>query len=53
MENEEIWKELKKKVSSSVTEIKKKLTAWKVERKEWHSKEWKREKRYLRKMMRR
>lgn len=52
-ENESIWQELKLKVKSSITKCKKKIGIWKLGKKEWHSKEWKREKRYLRTMLRR
>lgn len=45
IENENIWKELKEKVKSSIT--KKKMLIWRLGKKEWHSKEWKKEKGYL------
>lgn len=51
-ENEKIWQELKLKVKSSITKCKKKIGIWKLGNREWHSKEWKREKRYLRTMLR-
>lgn len=44
---------IKEKVNNSITKIEKEITPWKIGRKEWHSKDWKREKKYLRKMMRR
>lgn len=49
-ENEDIWQELKLK--NSITKIKQKIGAWRLGKKEWHSTDWKREKRYLRTMMR-
>lgn len=51
-ENEDIWRELKEKVKSSIPKVKKKIIPWKFGKREWHSKEWKREKRYLRRMFR-
>lgn len=49
-ENEDIWKKLKEKVKCSIPKVKKKIIPWKLRKREWHSKEWKREKRYLRRM---
>lgn len=52
-ENEKIWKEIKEKMEKANTKINKKIVPWKIGRRVWHSKEWKRKKRYLRKMLKR
>ncbi|KMQ89058.1 hypothetical protein RF55_11351 [Lasius niger] len=52
IENKSMWKELKEKIRSSTTKTRKEIMLWRLGKREWHSKEWKREKRYLRKMLR-
>ncbi|XP_011646839.1 cilia- and flagella-associated protein 251-like [Pogonomyrmex barbatus] len=42
-------KELEEKVKKSITKVKKKIALWKIERRTWHSKEWNKKKRELRK----
>lgn len=44
---------MKTKVKNSITKFKRKRGEWKFGKKEWHSKDWKREKKYLRTMIRR
>ena len=43
-ETGEIWKELEEKVREARKRVKKKIKPWRMGRKEWHSKEWKRKK---------
>jgi len=50
--SEEMWTEIKEKVKDSITKVRKKVIPWKLGRKEWHSKEWKKKKRELRKELR-
>ncbi|XP_011637362.1 trichohyalin-like [Pogonomyrmex barbatus] len=48
-ESGRIWKELEEKVKKSITKVKKKIALWKIGRRTWHSKEWNKKKRELRK----
>lgn len=40
---------MRDKIKSSTKKIRKKIVVWRLGRKEWHSKEWKKKKRGLRK----
>jgi len=42
--NEKMWTEMKNKVKKSIMKNKKKVIPWRLGRKEWHSKEWKKKK---------
>ncbi|TGZ47945.1 Axoneme-associated protein [Temnothorax longispinosus] len=49
---EDIWKEIKEKVKSTITKQKKRIIPWRLKRKEWYNKKWKERKRRLRRLMR-
>ncbi|XP_020298200.1 vicilin-like seed storage protein At2g18540 [Pseudomyrmex gracilis] len=49
---EEMWSAMENKVKESIMRVKKKVTPWRLGRKEWHSKEWKEKKRELRRKLR-
>ena len=50
--NDGAWNELKNKVKESIKKNKLKITPWRLGKREWHSKEWKRRKRELRRVLR-
>lgn len=52
MNTEEIWEELKEKITGAVTKKEIKFTPWKVGERKWHNKEWKERKRELRSELR-
>lgn len=52
-QNGEIWRHLEEKVRNSMMKIKRKIISWKLGRRGWHSKEWKKKKKDLRRELRR
>ena len=51
-ETKGIWMEIRDKVKKAIIKQKKRITPWKIGKREWYNKEWKEKKRKLRKTLR-